>query len=72
MLVTDGITDRLAASGDPLGERGLVAQLSRASHGSENICAALASDVRATEDATILVMQMPRRHRRATPVARAG
>ena len=72
VLVTDGITDPLAATGDPLGERGLVTQLARAGHGSENICAALGSDVRATEDATVLVMQMPRRHRRATPLAHAG
>jgi phosphoserine phosphatase RsbU/P len=73
VLVTDGITDRLATAGDQLGEHALLGRLARAPHGSENICSALlGADARATEDATVLVMQMPRRHRRATPVARAG
>jgi serine phosphatase RsbU (regulator of sigma subunit) len=73
VLVTDGITDRLATAGDQLGERALLERLTRARHGAESICGALlGSDARATEDATVLVMQMPRRHRRATPVARAG
>jgi serine phosphatase RsbU (regulator of sigma subunit) len=73
VLVTDGITDRLATARDQLGQSALVERLTRAGHGSESICSALlGSDSRATEDATVLVMQMPRRHRRATPVARAG
>jgi serine phosphatase RsbU (regulator of sigma subunit) len=73
VLVTDGITDRLATSADQLGQRALVERLARAGQGSESICRALlGSDARATEDATVLVVQMPRRHRRATPVARAG
>jgi serine phosphatase RsbU (regulator of sigma subunit) len=73
VLVTDGITDRLASAGDQLGQRALLERLARARHGSESICGALlGSDARATEDATVLVMQMPRRHRRATPVSRAG
>lgn len=73
VLVTDGITDRLATAGDQLGEHALLERLGRARHGSESICSALlGSDARATEDATVLVTQMPRRHRRATPVARTG
>jgi serine phosphatase RsbU (regulator of sigma subunit) len=73
VLVTDGITDRLATDGDQLGESALLERLAQARHGSESICGALlGSDARATEDATVLVLQMPRRHRRATPVARAG
>ena len=73
VLVTDGITDRLATAGDQLGQQGLLERLARARHGSESICSALlGSDARGTEDATVLVMQMPRRHRRATPVARVG
>ena len=73
VLVTDGITDRLATAGDQLGEHALLGRLARARHGSENICSALlGSEARATEDATVLVMQLPRRHRRATPVAHAG
>jgi len=73
VLVTDGITDRLATAGDQLGQHALLERLTRARHGSESICGALLGpDSRATEDATVLVMQMPRRHRRATPVARVG
>ena len=73
VLVTDGITDRLATAGDQLGEHALLERLARARHGSESICGALlGADARATEDATVLVMQLPRRHRRATPVARTG
>src|SRR5579863_8351804 len=73
VLVTDGITDRLATAGDQLGEHALMERLARARHGAESICGALlGADARATEDATVLVMQLPRRHRRATPVARAG
>jgi serine phosphatase RsbU (regulator of sigma subunit) len=73
VLATDGITDRLASAGDQLGQSALLQQLARARLGSESICSALlGSDARATEDATVLVIQLPRRHRRATPVARAG
>jgi serine phosphatase RsbU (regulator of sigma subunit) len=73
VLVTDGITDRLATASDQLGEQALLERLARTRHGSESICGALlGSDARATEDATVLVMQLPRRHRRATPVARTG
>jgi serine phosphatase RsbU (regulator of sigma subunit) len=73
VLVTDGITDRLASRTDELGLGALLQRLARARHGSENICTALyGADPRATEDATVLVMQMPRRHRRATPLAHAG
>ncbi|HXJ23643.1 MAG TPA: PP2C family protein-serine/threonine phosphatase [Polyangia bacterium] len=73
VLVTDGITDRLATPSDPLGQRGLLDRLERARLAPESICGALLGpSARAAEDATIVVMQMPRRHRRATPVARAG
>jgi serine phosphatase RsbU (regulator of sigma subunit) len=73
VLATDGITDRLASAEDQLGQQALLERLARARLGTESICSALlGSDARATEDATVLVMQMPRRHRRVTPVARAG
>ncbi len=73
VLVTDGITDQLASDDDRLGERALCERLSRARLGAESICGALlGAKPRATEDATVLVLEMPRRHRRATPVARAG
>jgi serine phosphatase RsbU (regulator of sigma subunit) len=73
VLVTDGITDRLASESDRLGERALVERLAQARPSAESICGALLGPkARATEDATVLVMQLPRRHRRATPVARAG
>jgi serine phosphatase RsbU (regulator of sigma subunit) len=73
VLVTDGITDRLASDDDRLGERALLERLGRAGRGAESICGALlGAKPRATEDATVLVLEMPRRHRRATPVARAG
>jgi serine phosphatase RsbU (regulator of sigma subunit) len=73
VLVTDGITDHLASDDDRLGERALVERLSRAGRGAEGICGALlGAKPRATEDATVLVLEMPRRHRRATPVAHAG
>lgn len=73
VLVTDGITDGLASSGDPLGQTGLLHRLERARQGTEAICAALLASVgRGAPDATVVVLQLPRRHRRATPVARAG
>ncbi len=73
VLVTDGITDRLASDNDRLGERALCERLSCAGRGAESICGALlGAKPRATEDATVLVLEMPRRHRRATPIARAG
>ncbi len=72
VLVTDGITDRLATADDPLGQRGLIERLERARLGTESICGALLDpDIRA-QDATVVVMQMPRRHRRMTPVAKMG
>lgn len=73
VLVTDGITDRLATHADQLGQAALIDQLTRARLGSDSICRALLGpDARANEDATVLVVQMPRRHRRATPIARTG
>ncbi len=73
VLVTDGITDRLATVEDPLGQAGLLSRLTGAHRGAEGICEALlGSAARNDEDATVIVMQLPRRHRRATPVARIG
>ena len=73
VLVTDGITDRLGTAGDPLGQRALLGRLQRAQLSPESICGALLGpSARFAEDATVVVMQMPRRHRRATPIARAG
>jgi len=73
VLVTDGITDRLATRTDPLGQEGLLNRLRRAQLSPEGICGALMGpSARTAEDATVVVMQMPRRHRRATPVAHAG
>lgn len=73
VLVTDGITDRLGTAADPLGQRGLLDRLTRAQLSPESICGALLGpSARHAEDATVVVLQMPRRHRRATPIARAG
>jgi serine phosphatase RsbU (regulator of sigma subunit) len=73
VLVTDGITDRLGTASDPLGQRALLDRLQRAQLSPESICGALLGpSARFAEDATVVVMQMPRRHRRATPIARAG
>ena len=69
VLVTDGITDPLGTASSPLGQAGLLTELARARPSAESICAAL---LRATEpidhDATVVVLQLPRRHRRITPV----
>jgi serine phosphatase RsbU (regulator of sigma subunit) len=69
VLVTDGITDPLGTASSPLGQAGLLAELARAQPSAESICAAL---LRATpsidHDATVVVLQLPRRHRRITPV----
>ena len=73
VLVTDGITDRLATPRDPLGKRGLVDRLRSAQLSPESICGELLGPASGSaEDATVVVLQMPRRHRRATPIARAG
>jgi serine phosphatase RsbU (regulator of sigma subunit) len=69
VLVTDGITDPLGTASSPLGQAGLLAELARANPDAESICAAL---MRVTEpiahDATVVVLEFPRRHRRVTPV----
>lgn len=69
VLVTDGITDPLGTASSPLGQVGFLAELARAHPSAESICAAL---LRATghieHDATVVVLQLPRRHRRITPV----
>jgi len=62
ILVTDGITDPLSTAGDPLGERGLLRQLSRAPHVTSSICHALLADgASSLLDATVLAMQLPTR-----------
>lgn len=72
VLVTDGITDPLGTTGNPLGQAGLVAALERARPGAEAICAALLGrDTSSAHDATAIVLQLPRRHRRVTPVHRS-
>jgi serine phosphatase RsbU (regulator of sigma subunit) len=72
VLVTDGITDPLGTTGNPLGQAGLVAALERARPGAEAICAALLGrDASSSQDATVIVLQLPRRHRRVTPVNRS-
>jgi sigma-B regulation protein RsbU (phosphoserine phosphatase) len=69
VMVTDGITDPLGTASSPLGQAGLLRDLARARPSAESICAAL---LRATapidHDATVVVLQLPRRHRRVTPV----
>ena len=69
VLVTDGITDPLGTASSPLGQDGFLSELARAHASAESICAAL---LRATgpieHDATVVVLQLPRRHRRITPV----
>jgi serine phosphatase RsbU (regulator of sigma subunit) len=69
VLATDGITDRLASPSDLLGERALLQRLAAAPHSISHICdSLLGSDALAGEDATVVVLQIPPRHRRATPV----
>jgi phosphoserine phosphatase RsbU/P len=70
VMVTDGITDRLGTPTNPLGQEGLVARLTRATLGAESICGALlGNDASPAEDATVIVMQLPPRHRRTTPIS---
>ncbi len=60
VLVTDGITDPLSTTSDPLGEGELLRCLARAPHGTEDICHALLADgVSTRHDATVLVLQLP-------------
>ncbi len=69
VLATDGITDRLATATDLLGERALLKRLAAAPHNIAHICdSLLGADALAGEDATVVVLQLPPRHRRATPV----
>jgi serine phosphatase RsbU (regulator of sigma subunit) len=73
VLCTDGITDRMATRDDPLGAVGLIDHLVRARHGAESICnALLGPEVPTGQDATVIVVQLPRRHRRATPGGRTA
>jgi len=69
VLATDGITDRLATADDPLGERGLIEHLGAAPPSARHICdALLALGADTEQDATVVVVQMPARARRSTPV----
>jgi serine phosphatase RsbU (regulator of sigma subunit) len=69
VLATDGITDRLASPTDLLGERALLRRLAAAPHNIAHICdSLLGADALSGEDATVVVLQLPPRHRRATPV----
>ena len=68
VLVTDGITDPLGTSSSPLGQAGLLAELSRARNSAESICGALLGTRRIEHDATVVVLKLPVRHRRITPV----
>lgn len=68
VLATDGVTDRLATSSDPLGELGLVRHLSAVSQSPSDICdALLAIGANHDHDATVVVVQMPARQRKPTP-----
>lgn len=70
VLATDGVTDRLATSGDPLGELGLVHHLGLAPPSPTDICdALLALGDEHEHDATVVVVQMPARQRRPTPAS---
>ena len=69
VLVTDGITDPLGTASSPLGQTGLLGELARARPSAESICAALlGSNASIEHDATVVVLQLPPRHRRVTPV----
>jgi serine phosphatase RsbU (regulator of sigma subunit) len=68
VLVTDGITDPLGTASSPLGQAGLIGELSRARPSAESICAALLSGGPIEHDATVVVLKLPPRHRRVTPV----
>jgi Stage II sporulation protein E (SpoIIE) len=72
VLVTDGITDWLASAGDLLGRVGLLSRLERLRHdGPESICSALLQPEPAiAQDATVIALQLCRRHRRAPPSRR--
>jgi chemotaxis family two-component system sensor kinase Cph1 len=73
VLATDGITDRLATADDPLGEKGLLHHLAVAPPSAPHICEALlALGADHDQDATVVVVQMPARQRRATPPSSAG
>jgi serine phosphatase RsbU (regulator of sigma subunit) len=72
VLVTDGISDRFAAKGDPLGTAGVIRQLSGVRHTSESVCATLLGSPHSSKDETVIVIELPRRHRRVTPIAQAG
>jgi serine phosphatase RsbU (regulator of sigma subunit) len=67
VLVTDGITDPLGTATSPLGQSGLIGELSRARPSAESICAALLSGGPIEHDATVVVLKLPPRHRRVTP-----
>ena len=70
VLATDGITDRLATREDPLGEKGLLLRLAATPQSAPHICDELLAAAGSHDhDATVVVVQMPARQRRATPVS---
>lgn len=73
VMVTDGISDRFATEGDLLGASAVRRQLARIRHGLEPVCAAMLAPIaQVTRDETVIVLEVPRRHRRITPIAHAG
>jgi two-component system, chemotaxis family, sensor kinase Cph1 len=72
VMVTDGISDRFATAEDPLGTAALRRRLADVRHGLQPVCAAmLGGSAEVTRDETVLVVEVPRRHRRITPIANA-
>ena len=71
VLVTDGITDPLGTAMSPLGQAGLLAELARSRPAPESICGVLLHAGERLHDATVVVLKLPRRHRRITPVRRS-
>jgi serine phosphatase RsbU (regulator of sigma subunit) len=72
VLATDGITDRLATRDDPLGEQGLLLRLATTPQSAPHICdelLGLGAPGSHEHDATVVVVQMPARQRRVTPVS---
>ena len=70
VLATDGITDRLATREDPLGEQGLLLRLADTPQSAPHICDQLLGAAGSQDhDATVVVVQMPARQRRATPAS---
>jgi serine phosphatase RsbU (regulator of sigma subunit) len=69
VLVTDGVTDPLSSKGDPLGEAAFSRRLENVPRRSVGICEAVLSGPPRRDDATVLVMQLPRAEAMAMPIA---